>query len=179
LGLRKQVAAAAERNKGPILEILRRHLPASLAPSAPSTVLEVASGTGQHAAYMASQFPHLTWQPSECTRDSFDSIKAWSEGIANVRPPLLLDASTLDECWPARVEDKGNESDSVIACVCINMTHIAPYSATQGLFRGAGKVQGRPICMLVIQASILSIGLKIQLPRYPSVLYGAHEHEHV
>ena len=120
----KRHAPAAERNRGPIAEVLRDVLPAS------GTVLEIASGTGEHAAYFAGLFPHLTWQPSDADPDALNSIEAWAaDGNApNLRPALMLDAAGT---WPVEAAD---------AVLCINMTHISPWTATAGLLRGAGRV---------------------------------------
>jgi hypothetical protein len=119
------VSPSAERNKGPIAEVLQRVLPES------GCVLEVSSGTGQHAVHFARIMPHLVWQPTECDPECLRSIAAWSaiEGLANVKPPLALDVH--DEAWPA---------DQVDAAVCINMIHIAPSSATGALFRGTSRI---------------------------------------
>jgi hypothetical protein len=116
------VSPSAERNKGPIAEVLQPVLPES------GCILEVSSGTGQHVVHFARVMPHLVWQPTERDRECLRSIAAWSafEGLANVKPPLALDVH--DEVWPAGQLD---------AAVCINMIHIAPSSATGALFRGA------------------------------------------
>jgi SAM-dependent methyltransferase len=116
---------AAERNKGPIAEVLSRILPCS------GLVLEVGSGTGQHAVHFARVMAHLTWQPTEQDEDCLRSIAAWVavEPLANVRQPLYLDAT--DPHWPIEAAD---------AIICINMIHIAPWSTTPALLRGAGRV---------------------------------------
>jgi SAM-dependent methyltransferase len=117
--MRRQAPAAA-RNRDPILDVLRRHLPAR------GLVLEVASGTGEHTAHFAEALPDLTFQPSDPDPDARASIDAWTEGLANVRPAVRLDASA--ETWPI---------DNADAIVCINMIHIAPWDAAVGLIRGA------------------------------------------
>lgn len=122
---RRRHAPAAERNRDPILEVLRRVLPER------GVVLEVASGTGQHAAHFARGLPHLVWQPSDPDPDHRASIAAWTGGIATVRPPLDLDAAGGD--WPV---------ERVDAVVCINMIHIAPWPAALGLLAGAARVLG-------------------------------------
>ena len=116
-------APAAERNAAPILEVLRGALPAH------GTVLEIASGTGQHAAYFAAALPGITWQPSDADARARASISAWRAhtGLANLREPLDLDVCR--EPWPI---------DAVDAIVCINMIHIAPWEAAQALMKGAG-----------------------------------------
>lgn len=116
-------APATRRNRGPILEILRGALPAS------GLILEVASGTGEHVTCFARAMPHLQWQPSDPSAEARASIRAWTEKehLANVRPPLDLDASAAD--WPIGQVD---------AILCINMVHISPWIATEGLLCGAG-----------------------------------------
>jgi SAM-dependent methyltransferase len=118
-------AAATQRNREPILEVLRRVLPAS------GVVLEIASGTGQHVAYFAAALPALRWQPSDVTPAHLPSIAAWSaaSGAGNIAPPVLLDVER--EPWPVERAD---------AILNINMVHIAPWSAAEALFRGAGRV---------------------------------------
>ena len=125
-------APATERNRAPILEVLRRALPGE------GVVLEVASGTGQHAAFFAEAFPGLTWQPSDPDPELRASIRAWTAGIGNVLPPLALDASAGD--WPVERAD---------AVVCINMIHIAPWEAGLGLFQGAARLlpAGAPLLL--------------------------------
>ncbi|MEM6293169.1 MAG: DUF938 domain-containing protein [Myxococcota bacterium] len=125
-------APAAERNAAPILERLRTLLPAS------GTVLEVASGTGQHVATFAAALPKLTFVPSEPDPDKHDSIRAWTEGLGNVEPPRGLDVTA--QPWPV---------DAVDAIFCANMIHIAPSEATTGLLRGAGQIL-TPGSMLVL-----------------------------
>ncbi len=119
----KRYAPATSRNRAPILAVLRRVLPAS------GLVLEVAAGTGEHAAFFAAQLPHLEWQPSD--RDDLDSIVAWRDeaGAANLRPPLTLNVIAWP--WPVQQAD---------AIFCANMIHIAPWRAAEGLMNGAGKV---------------------------------------
>ena len=111
-------APATLRNREPLLATLRRHLPAA------GLVLEVASGTGEHAAFLAAALPHLAFQPSERDADALPGIDAWCAGLPNIRPALLLDAT--EPGWPAAA-----------AVLCANMIHIAPWAATLGLMRGA------------------------------------------
>lgn len=122
---RKQRAPATERNREPIREVLARELPDR------GTVLEIASGSGQHAVHFAAAFPALTWQPSDPSPAARDSIAAWGAEaqLANLRPPLALDAEA--ERWPI---------DRADAIVCINMVHIAPWQAALGLFAGAARL---------------------------------------
>lgn len=121
----RRIAPAAERNKGPILEVLRRVLPQQ------GLVLEIASGTGQHAAHCAAHLPGLVWQPSDRDAGAHASITAWAAhgGLSNVRPPLTLDVT--QEPWPL---ERAN------AIVCINMIHISPWDASIGLMRGAERL---------------------------------------
>jgi hypothetical protein len=113
-------SAAAERNKAPILEILRRILPPR------GFVLEIASGTGQHVAHFAPALPRLEWQPSEVDPDLRASIRSWTLGLENVREPLALDVHARP--WPIERAD---------AVVCCNMIHITPWDTTLALFEGA------------------------------------------
>lgn len=123
---RKRSAPAAERNTGPILAVLRDVLPER------GRGLEIASGTGQHAAAFAAAFPGIDWQPSDPSAEARDSIAAWAQeaGSGNLRPPLALDV--MDEGWQAAV---GGPFDVL---VCINMIHISPWAACLGLMQGAG-----------------------------------------
>ena len=118
-------AAATERNREPILEVLRRVLPPR------GLVLEIASGTGQHVAFFAGALPALRWQPSDVSAAHLDSVRAWSDasGADNIAPALLLDVER--QPWPVTHAD---------AIVNINMIHIAPWSATGALFEGAARV---------------------------------------
>jgi len=121
----RRFSADAERNREPILAVLRRCLPVS------GLVLEIASGTGQHVAHFAAALPMLKWQPSDPNPAARDSVIAWcSQGdLSNVLPPIDLDVRR--QPWPM---------SSVDAVVSINMIHIAPWSATRALFEGARHV---------------------------------------
>lgn len=123
-------APATLRNRDVIVDVLRTILPDS------GTVLEVASGSGEHVARFAEAFPGLVWQPSDPDAEARASIAGWSGDRDNVLPPLALDAAASD--WPI---------GSVEAVLCINMVHISPWAATVGLMRGAGKrlAQGSPL----------------------------------
>ena len=118
----KWFTASAERNKGPILDVLARVLPKR------GTVLEIASGTGQHVINFAKAFSGLTWQPSDPDAELRESIalRVRDEQLPNVNPPIDLDVTRLP--WPLRTAD---------AALCINMIHVAPWSATLALFEGA------------------------------------------
>ncbi|QGR84475.1 DUF938 domain-containing protein [Burkholderia multivorans] len=121
----RRSAPAAERNRGPILDVLRRVLPAR------GRVLEIASGTGQHVVHFAHGLPALRWQPSDPDPLARKSIAAWiaHTGVANVDAPLAFDVR--DASWPAAPID---------AIVCINMIHISPWASAQALFAGAARV---------------------------------------
>jgi SAM-dependent methyltransferase len=125
----KQHAPAAARNRKPIRDVLSRVLPAA------GRVLEIASGSGEHAVHFARAFPALTWQPSDPSAEARASIAAWraEAKLENLAPPLALDVS--DAAWP---EVAGGAE----AIVCINMVHISPWQATLGLFAGAARVLG-------------------------------------
>jgi SAM-dependent methyltransferase len=116
---------AAERNKGPILEVLRRVLPGR------GLVLEIAAGTGQHTAHFAGALPSLEWQPTEFDASMLPSIEAWCAGLANVRKPIALDVGKMP--WPVGRAD---------AILCVNMIHISPWQATLDLFAGAKTTLG-------------------------------------
>jgi hypothetical protein len=123
----RRYAPATARNREPILEVLRGVLPAS------GLVLEIASGTGEHAVHFARALPGLTWQPTDPSADARRSIAAWldAEDLANVLPPLDLDVTAA--AWPVAQAE---------AVTCINMIHISPWEATEGLMRGAGRILG-------------------------------------
>ncbi|WP_439599415.1 DUF938 domain-containing protein [Falsiroseomonas sp.] len=119
----RRIAPAAARNRDPILAALRPLLPAA------GLVLEVASGSGEHAAHFAAALPGLHFQPSDPDPANRASIDAWCAGAPNIRPALALDAMAPD--WPLAAAD---------AVLCINMIHIAPWAATPGLLRGAARI---------------------------------------
>lgn len=115
---------AAERNRGPILAELQRVLPAR------GLMLEIASGTGQHAAHFAAGLPGWTWQPTDAQTRSLGSIAAWCEGLANVLQPQHLDV--MAATWPAA-------ATHVDAIYCANMLHIAPWPCCAALMQGAAR----------------------------------------
>jgi len=117
---------AYERNRGPILAVLRRILPDA------GRVLEVASGSGQHGVYFSPHFPGLAWQTSDPDPRSRESIAAWIAAEAPHMPPPV-DLDVLAPAWP--VGDAG-------AMIAINMIHISPWAACQGLLAGAGRILG-------------------------------------
>ncbi|MEY4241566.1 MAG: hypothetical protein RJA14_1262, partial [Pseudomonadota bacterium] len=115
---------AVARNTGPILEVLRAHLPHR------GAALEIAAGSGEHALAFAGALPGLDWTPSDPSAEARTSIAAWAAtaGLPNLREPLPLDV--LDPTtWP---------EDRLQAVVCINMIHISPWAATEGLMALAG-----------------------------------------
>jgi hypothetical protein len=115
---------AAERNAAPILAELRRLLPPR------GTMLEIASGSGQHAAHFSAGLPQWQWQPSDVDAASLPSISAWCDGLAQVRTPLLLDVTAAS--WP------GVPSE-VDAIFCANLIHISPWPCCAALMRGAAR----------------------------------------
>lgn len=127
-------APATLRNRDAILTVLRRVLPEA------GLVLEVASGSGEHAAWLAGHLPRLTWQPSDPDRQALDSIAAHgaAAGLSNLRAPVFLDAADAD--WPV------SSADAVVA---INLIHIAPWAVTEGLMAGAAKCVSTGGCVIL------------------------------
>jgi hypothetical protein len=125
-------AAATQRNRGPILDVLRRVLPSS------GSLLEIASGTGEHAVWFAGQLPDFVLQPSDPSPEHRASIRAWTaaSGLANLREPLALDVTSPG--WEANPQIPRD----LTAILCINLIHIAPWAAALGLLRGAGVALG-------------------------------------
>jgi SAM-dependent methyltransferase len=121
----RRFAPAVARNKAAITEALGRHLPAS------GLVLEIASGSGEHALHFAAHFPALRFQPTDPDAAALASIAAWQAEaqLPNLRAPLALDV--MAGAWPVPKAD---------AVLCINMIHIAPWEATAALMRGAARV---------------------------------------
>ena len=120
----KQYAPACERNKNAILDMLREVLPPE------GLVLEIGSGSGQHAAYFAPRLPQLIWQPTDVA-ENLPSIRAWREEVQapNLREPVELDLSA--RCWPVKRAD---------AVVCINTVHIVAWELVQELFARGGRL---------------------------------------
>ena len=116
-------SAPAERNGAPILAVLQSLLPAN------ARVLEIASGTGQHAQRFAAACPGWDWQPSDVTADRLAAIARRCAGVVNVRPALELDVLASD--WPT--------AGPFDAVYCANMLHIAPWPACGALMRGAAR----------------------------------------
>ena len=130
----RRSAPAALRNRDPIAEVLAEWLPES------GLVIEIASGTGEHALHFAERFPQLEWQPSDIHGDAISSIAAWRDaaGLPNVRAPVELDASSPD--WPV------DRADAVLS---INMVHISPWASALGLIAGAARIlpSGGPLIL--------------------------------
>ncbi len=125
----RRYADATQRNRQPILEVLRRVLPPE------GNILEIASGTGQHAVFFASELVSHHWYPSDPDPRLRDSIEAWRNHNPreNLHPPLDIDATT--SCWSIE-----NEKIPINAIVNINMIHIAPWKACLGLMAGANRI---------------------------------------
>lgn len=153
-------APATLRNRDAICDVLRAHLPPN------GTVLEIASGSGEHIVHFAQHMPALEWQPSDREPAALQSIAAWSTDAraGNILPPLLIDVAHPD--WPvenadamsristgpnSRVSDNSGAHQKFDACVCINMVHISEWGATLGLFRGCAR-------LLTEQAPIILYG---------------------
>ena len=118
-------APAAGRNRLPILKVLREYLPQF------GTILEVASGTGEHISFFAAAMPHLNWQPTDINNEALLSTAAYCKNasLANLALPKRLDVTSSN--WPYA---------PVASVLCINMIHIAPWSCSLGLVRGAAQV---------------------------------------
>lgn len=115
---------AAERNRAPVLAELRRLLPAH------GQLLEIASGTGQHAAHCSAGLPGWHWQPTDLEAAALPSIRAWCAGLDHVAAPMQLDV--LQPHWPG-------VPAQVDAIFCANMIHIAPWACCAGLMQGAAR----------------------------------------
>jgi len=146
---------SAERNKGPILDILARVLPRQ------GVVLEVASGTGQHVLHFAKALPGLAWQPSDPDPELRESIalRVKEQQLANVNRPIDLDVSRLP--WPLQTAD---------AVVCINMIHVAPWSATLALLEGTKAA--RTAASVSTPPRVMSNSIQIFVRTIPSGVFG-------
>ena len=118
-------APATSRNRAPILKVLREHLPQL------GTILEIASGTGEHISYFARAMPHLNWQPTDIDTGAILSTAAYCKdaSLANLALPKRLDVMSSN--WPYT---------QLAGVLCINMIHIAPWSCSAGLISGAAQV---------------------------------------
>lgn len=144
----RQYAPATQRNRHAILEVLQQYLPQ------PGVILEIASGTGEHACFFAEKLPHCQWVPSDTNELAIRSIEAWGREakISNLYAPLLLDVT--QSRWPIEpnipLEPLSSQSAShpmntseqtqIQGIVNINMIHISPWAACEGLFAGASRV---------------------------------------
>ena len=141
----RRYAPATDRNREPILALLQRVLPSS------GTVLEISSGTGEHAVYFAPRLAPRQWLPSDLSPEARASIAAWREAAPadNLHPPLELDAAA--PLWPVESPPSADLSPGpdrvpdlqrhpITALVNINMIHISPWSACLGLMAGAGRI---------------------------------------
>ncbi len=142
-------SAAAARNLPPILEALRPHLPGA------GLALEVASGTGQHAAGFARALPAWTWQPTEAHEVAQQAIRDWTHDVPNVRPPVLLDVCAGP--WPAA------SAGHVDLVFCANMLHISPWATCAALMQGASQ-QLKPGGLLAVYGPFL----EADVPTAPS-----------
>lgn len=124
----KRHAPATLRNRDAIAAILERILPAK------GRVLEVASGSGEHIVYFAKRFSRLEWQPSDPDPASRASVDAWVSDAQLTNVGTAIDLDTAADDWPLKTAD---------AILCINMIHISPWNATEGLLRGAAQLLSR------------------------------------
>ncbi|MDP5103651.1 MAG: class I SAM-dependent methyltransferase [Erythrobacter sp.] len=142
----KQHAPATLRNREAIADVLAGELPAR------GDVLEIASGTGEHAVFFAERFPALHWHPSDPSAEALASIAAYRAEFTanNLAAPVLLDSSA-PATWPVTRAD---------AILCINMVHISPWAATLGLFAGAAQILGSPAAPLILYGPYLEQGVE-------------------
>ncbi|WP_108786626.1 DUF938 domain-containing protein [Erythrobacter sp. Alg231-14] len=142
----KKHAPATLRNREVIAQALAEELPQD------GLVLEVASGSGEHAVFFADRFPMMTWQPSDPNGEAVASIRAYRTEFSgtNLRSPVVLDASMPDH-WNAEAVD---------AIVCINMTHISPWAASVGLFKGAAQILSGKSLPLILYGPYFEHGVE-------------------
>lgn len=133
---------AAERNRAPILALLGALLPGA------ARVLEIAAGTGQHAAHFAAARPDWDWQPSDADPGALPGIAARGAGLANLHPPLALDVCARS--WPVAAQ-------SFDAVYCANLIHVSPWACTAALMRGAARCLA-PAGLLVLYGPYLVDG---------------------
>ncbi|MGB3470767.1 MAG: DUF938 domain-containing protein [Erythrobacter sp.] len=145
----KKHAPATLRNREAILVVLAKELPQE------GTVLEIAAGSGEHAMYFAEGFPALQWLPTDPSPDALASIAAYRAdcGLGNVREPVALDVSAAD--WPLT-----HGVQNADAIVCINMIHISPWAATQGLLAGAAQVLRGATSPLIVYGPYFEDGVE-------------------
>lgn len=122
----KRINSSAERNRDPILQVLKNNIPLDI----PIRALEIASGSGTHVGYLAEHLPNVTWQPSDCDSVNLPSLAAYKQEKSNILDPVVIDVSghfTLED----------PNFDIILA---INMIHISPWTATLGLFSNSGQI---------------------------------------
>uniref|UniRef100_A0A1I8AJF2 Methyltransferase-like 26 n=1 Tax=Steinernema glaseri TaxID=37863 RepID=A0A1I8AJF2_9BILA len=138
------VASAAERNKDPILDVLKQHVDQSPG----KKILEIASGTGQHALHIAQHYPNAIIQPSERNPRSLHSIVAYVDKyrLPNIRVPLFIDITKPPDFWNLTSDFAPSDVDVVLN---INMIHISSNDAVDGLFSAAGLILKRGTGLLI------------------------------
>ncbi|XP_015189182.1 PREDICTED: UPF0585 protein C16orf13 homolog A [Polistes dominula] len=129
MAAKKLIYPAAERNKDPILSVLRRYIQ----PGTSQKFLEISSGSGQHIAHFAPHFPHVTFYPSENETQLLESIAAHANGFSNVKKPLHIDITTDYRLWGNGIFSE-NSIDYIYNS---NMMHCAPYQCSIGLFQNS------------------------------------------
>lgn len=134
---RRLFAPATERNRDAIYQVLKNILPTD------ARVLEVASGTGEHAAYLSQALQVSGWWPTDVTPDALGSIRAWRQHTDSkkIHDPWILDVSDHNTALN-RAREAGVEPGALDAVICINMIHIAPWSACEGLMRCTPELLG-------------------------------------
>lgn len=144
--MEKRHAPATLRNREAIAGVLAQELPQT------GAVLEIASGTGEHAAFFAARFPALVWQPSDPDSDALASIAAYRADYQgdNLKLPIMIDAAA-PAAWTVAHAD---------AILCINMVHISPWAATEGLFAGAAQILGGKNLPLILYGPYFEQGVE-------------------
>lgn len=132
MAAKKLIYPAAERNKDPILSVLRQYIQRGT----DQKFLEISSGSGQHIAHFASYFPHVTFYPSEYETRLLESIAAHANGFSNIKSPLKIDITTDYKTWNGGIFP----AKSIDYMYNANMMHIAPYQCSIGLFKNAGQL---------------------------------------
>lgn len=152
----KKHAPATLRNRDAILAVLREELPEE------GTVLEIASGSGEHAVFFAAHLPGIAWLATDVDAQALASIREYRSEYAgeNLLEPVLLNAQAPGE-WDLPV--------SVASIVCINMVHISPWTATEGVVRGAAQVLGRAGAPLIFYGPYFETGVE---PAPSNVAFG-------
>lgn len=125
----KRYAIATEKNRQPILEILKEKIPPH------GDILEIASGSGEHSLFFAPYFPEKQWIPSDKEKECLDSIKAWREDCLTDNLQLPLEIDVMESNWHQSLTQK-----NITAIICINMIHISPWEACLGLMTGAREI---------------------------------------